>query len=277
MPYQRTYIPQNPSPFTGKERDHETGYSYFGARYYDSDLSGLFLSVDPMSDKYPNLSPYAYCAWNPVKLVDNDGRKIKLYDDVTKMHVQQYINELFGSSNMFSFEKDQMTINKRQFRDFYKNASDEQRTLLNGLRELIDRPEIATIKVQENEENFTFSSSYLIGAITFKGVKSGCTSEKSVPVLGYMISINDKGECQNIQYSTNYYSLAGSIEDKLYPISTFTTASSTFIHETLDELLNRNILGNVAKDSPNEHKVKYQNVAQKILHQYPRNGEDHTY
>lgn len=26
-----------------------------------------------MSDKYPSLSPYAYCAWNPVKLVDPDG------------------------------------------------------------------------------------------------------------------------------------------------------------------------------------------------------------
>ena len=55
-----------PSPkvhsFTGKERDAETGFSYFGARYYDSDLSGLFLSVDPMADKYPGLSPYAYCA-----------------------------------------------------------------------------------------------------------------------------------------------------------------------------------------------------------------------
>ena len=46
----------------------------FEARYYDSDLSGLFLSVDPMTDKYPSLSPYAYCAWNPVKMVDPDGR-----------------------------------------------------------------------------------------------------------------------------------------------------------------------------------------------------------
>ena len=42
---------ENPVTFTGKERDAETGYSYFGARYYDSDLSGLFLSVDPMADK----------------------------------------------------------------------------------------------------------------------------------------------------------------------------------------------------------------------------------
>lgn len=59
-----------------EQRDEETGYSYFGARYYDNDLSGLFLSVDPMSDKYPSISPYAYCAWNPVKLVDPDGREI---------------------------------------------------------------------------------------------------------------------------------------------------------------------------------------------------------
>lgn len=34
----------------------------------------MWLSVDPMADKYPNVSPYAYCAWNPVKLIDPDGR-----------------------------------------------------------------------------------------------------------------------------------------------------------------------------------------------------------
>ena len=62
--------------FTGKERDSETGFSYFGARYYDSDLMTGWLSVDPMADKYPSLSPYAYCGWNPVRLVDPDGRMI---------------------------------------------------------------------------------------------------------------------------------------------------------------------------------------------------------
>ena len=53
----------------------ETGLSYFGARYYSSDLS-IWLSVDPMSDKYPSLSPYVYCANNPVKLVDPNGEEI---------------------------------------------------------------------------------------------------------------------------------------------------------------------------------------------------------
>ena len=63
-------------PFTGKERDEETGYGYFGARYMDHELMTMWLSVDPMADKYPSISPYAYCAWNPVRLVDPDGREI---------------------------------------------------------------------------------------------------------------------------------------------------------------------------------------------------------
>ena len=61
--------------FSGKERDEETGFSYFGARYYNSSYS-IWMSVDPMSDKYPSLSPYAYCGNNPVKLVDPRGEEI---------------------------------------------------------------------------------------------------------------------------------------------------------------------------------------------------------
>ena len=61
--------------FSAKEKDSETGLSYFGSRYYSSDLS-VWLSVDPQSDKYPSLSPYTYCADNPVKLVDPDGEEV---------------------------------------------------------------------------------------------------------------------------------------------------------------------------------------------------------
>ena len=66
--------------FSAKERDSETGLSYFGARYYSSDLS-IWLSVDPMSDKYPSLSPYVYCADNPVKLVDLNGEEVYIVGD----------------------------------------------------------------------------------------------------------------------------------------------------------------------------------------------------
>ena len=61
-----------PYKFSGKEKDEETGYSYFGARYYMPELS-IWSAVDPMADERTWLSPYNYCQNNPVMLVDPDG------------------------------------------------------------------------------------------------------------------------------------------------------------------------------------------------------------
>ena len=80
----------SPSSFTGKERDEETGYGYLphqarqahhGARYMDHGVLTMWLSVDPMADKYSNISPYNYCAWNPVKLIDPDGKDAEVVVD----------------------------------------------------------------------------------------------------------------------------------------------------------------------------------------------------
>lgn len=87
LPYGEPYVNQRAAgstyrerfTFTGKERDEETGYGYFGARYMDYELMTSWLSVDPLADKYPSISPYAYCAWNPVKLIDPDGKEIDEY------------------------------------------------------------------------------------------------------------------------------------------------------------------------------------------------------
>ena len=74
-----------PFVFTGKERDEETGYGYFGARYMDHELMTGWLSVDPMADKYPSISPYAYCAWNPIRLIDSNGDSIALKEKEWKV------------------------------------------------------------------------------------------------------------------------------------------------------------------------------------------------
>ena len=66
------------------KKDFETGYHYYGARYYDSEKIN-WLSVDPLSDKYPSISPYAYCANNPVRYIDPDGRDwYETYNTKTK-------------------------------------------------------------------------------------------------------------------------------------------------------------------------------------------------
>jgi RHS repeat-associated protein len=58
-----------PYKFNGKEVDEETGLYYYGARYYSSKES-VWLSVDPLAEKYPDWSPYAYTFQNPVKFID---------------------------------------------------------------------------------------------------------------------------------------------------------------------------------------------------------------
>ncbi len=85
---------------TGKELDVETGFSYFGARYLDHTLTTTWLSVDPMADKYPSISPYAYCAWNPVKLVDPDGMENIIYIvDLQGKDVSIDVNKLVKEIN----------------------------------------------------------------------------------------------------------------------------------------------------------------------------------
>ena len=107
--------------FTGKETDCETGYSYFGARYYDPTLLTSWTAVDPMADKYPSLSPYNYCAWNPMKLVDPNGKEtienddgwIVDHDTKTVTH----ISDEGGNTNQYTCKPDGM------FPLFYRNTS----------------------------------------------------------------------------------------------------------------------------------------------------------
>ncbi|MBO7467655.1 MAG: RHS repeat-associated core domain-containing protein [Bacteroidaceae bacterium] len=67
-----------PYKFGGKELDRMYGYDLydFGARNYDPAIA-RFTGMDPLSEKYYHLSPYAYCANNPVNYIDPDGRAWK--------------------------------------------------------------------------------------------------------------------------------------------------------------------------------------------------------
>ena len=65
-----------PYKYNGKEFDNKNGLNWYdyGARHYDAAL-GRFVTVDPMSEKYYGISPYAYCVNNPIMYIDPDGKK----------------------------------------------------------------------------------------------------------------------------------------------------------------------------------------------------------
>ena len=62
-----------PYKFNGKQFDEETGLYYYGARYMNP-VTSLWYGVDPMAEKYPNITGCSYCLNNPIKFIDPDGR-----------------------------------------------------------------------------------------------------------------------------------------------------------------------------------------------------------
>jgi len=60
--------------FNGKENDKDAGEGVqdYGMRIYDGRL-GRFLSVDPITDKYPQLTPYQFASNSPIAGIDLDG------------------------------------------------------------------------------------------------------------------------------------------------------------------------------------------------------------
>ena len=62
----------NQYKFNGKELDAATGMYYYGARYYDPRLS-IFISVDPLAEKFMGWTPYHYVHQNPINLIDPTG------------------------------------------------------------------------------------------------------------------------------------------------------------------------------------------------------------
>ena len=67
-----------PYLFNAKEFDEETGMYYYGARYYNPQLS-VWISVDPLYEVDLSSSPYVFCGNNPIVRIDSDG---KIWDTV---------------------------------------------------------------------------------------------------------------------------------------------------------------------------------------------------
>ena len=61
-----------PMSFNGKRDDEETGTQDYGMRIYNPSL-GKFLSVDPLSSSYPELTPYQFASNSPIEAIDLDG------------------------------------------------------------------------------------------------------------------------------------------------------------------------------------------------------------
>ncbi|GHT53762.1 hypothetical protein FACS189446_1990 [Bacteroidia bacterium] len=104
--------------YNGKELDRSKGLDFYDyeARQYDPVLM-RFTAPDPLAEKYYSVSPYAYCANNPINAIDPTGMDYtynwdtKNYED-DEGHVVQWSTVLDWLKNLFTINIDPQNLEK---------------------------------------------------------------------------------------------------------------------------------------------------------------------
>ena len=123
-----------PYKYGDKELDRTNGLDLydFSARWYAPDLP-RFLSLDPLTEKYPSISPYAYCAGNPILFKDPDGMRIVYDPNMTEeqreqlefIHNSMMTNETYKTIYNTLDEADDITVTMR-FGETVEDANGDQ-------------------------------------------------------------------------------------------------------------------------------------------------------
>ncbi len=90
--------------YNGKEWQDELGLNFYdyGARNYDPAI-GRWMNLDPLAEKYTNMSLYAYVANNPLIYIDPDGKEIVVANKKDQKAILKDINS--RALGTFAFNK----------------------------------------------------------------------------------------------------------------------------------------------------------------------------
>ena len=132
--------------FSGKESQEllDLNAYDFGARMYDASL-GRWNMVDPLGEKYVNLSPYNYCANSPQLFNDPNGTVLMLRGNIGEIIMALYNGLDEGTSlelkfyngilDPFSIEREAMRNSNLFLQDLYEIAMSDKIVELSFLKQ----------------------------------------------------------------------------------------------------------------------------------------------
>ena len=274
-----------PYLFNAKEFDEETGMYYYGARYYEPRLS-LWMSTDPMEEKYPDYSTYIYAAQNPIAYSDPTGMEIR---GVTKSDAEEFksdVHLILGDSK-FDNLRSLISLKGKKFQQIPDAAladaldgvtcSEDEMAYISLLVNTINSKEVHSIEYLKDGEEVSSSgysdiNKYLnsidpdskIGDAFRKREErsDGSTryyyDDATIQTLG--------GEGFNVPTSKGSHSFIRGVQDKLKAV--------TSAHELLGHGL-----PSARKESPvhnNTNAIRTDNLVRRLLRLPQRDGSDHA-
>jgi len=167
--------------FEGKELDRTYGLDWYDihARQYDPVVPSWH-TMDPLCEKYYNISPYAYCAGNPVNAVDVDGMYISFSP-------RKDVSYIYRRGNFYENKwKDVLGVKLLVGRIINpKRNGNMQRTLL-ALRKMENSKDPTVHKVFKTLSNLNSGVEHRISITNKKSktVPNGCLGDSNI-MLNY--------------------------------------------------------------------------------------------
>ena len=116
-----------PYLYNGKELDEETGFYYYGARYFSA-MEARFLSVDRFADKFSYQSGYLYAGNNPIRYIDLNGDfnispKFKKDYPKLSLYIMKYIEADMSRSSIKALFMEKTKISNYDYNEMIRPNS----------------------------------------------------------------------------------------------------------------------------------------------------------
>ena len=208
--------------FSGKESQEllDLNAYDFGARMYDA-LLGRWNTVDPLGEKYVNLSPYNYCVNNPLVYVDPNGEdamitiegnvitislNIVLYGEAANADIARlyeiFLYSRWGNITTFMDSDIEYKIewDINVLYDAELKHGDEDKFDFNGVNNYME------VKYRENTERSNVKCNYHLGVIyRNRNDHDGSPSKYSMAhEMGHLLGLHDRYNSSGAATSEKY-------------------------------------------------------------------------